>query len=59
VIRFVDSKELLNKYAFVLEPVSKEDKDELMREGYFMSSRYKLEHPDNPDYGKYEQMWIK
>lgn len=59
MIRYVSSKEMINDYAFVLEPVSEEDKEELISKGYYASSRYRLENPDNPDYGKYEQMWFK
>lgn len=58
-IRYESSDFLVNKYAFVLEPVSEEDEKELERNRYHMYSRYRLENPENPNYGKYEQMWFR
>ncbi len=58
MIRYLESKNLINKYAFVVEPTEKE-KRELVEKGYTFYSRAVIQTKDSLDYGKIEEIWIK
>ena len=50
---------LQNEYVFVIEPVEREETDKLIQRGFVLWKREKISDKDSPDYGKYEQMWVK
>lgn len=58
MIRYLESENLINKYAFVIEPTEKE-KRELIENGYQFFRSNKIQNLDNLDYGKIEEIWIK
>lgn len=58
MIKYLETKNLINKYAFVVEPTEKE-KRELVEKGYTFYSRAVIQTKDSLDYGKVEEIWIK
>lgn len=58
MIRYLESENLINKYAFVVEPTEQE-KRELVGKGYTFFSRAIIQTKDSIDYGKIEEIWIK
>ena len=41
------------------ECVEQEEKEKLIQRGFVLWKREKISDKDSPDYGKYEQMWVK
>lgn len=58
MIRYESSSEMVNDYAFVVDPTS-EDENQLKDSGYFHFSSYTVMRENDPDYGKREEMWIR
>lgn len=58
MIRYESSEEMVNDYAFVINPTS-EDEKELKDSGYCPFSSYTVMREDDPDFGKREEMWIR
>ena len=50
---------LANEYVFVIEPVEREETEKLIQRGFVLWKREKISDKDSPDYGKYEQMWVR
>ena len=50
---------LANEYVFVIEPIEHEETEKLIQRGFVFWKREKISDKDSPDYGKYEQMWVK
>ena len=58
MIEYPDWKNMKNEYAFVTQPTPEEEQ-ELMSKGFTYFSGRKIEDPNNKDYGKYREMWIR
>ena len=58
MIRYIISQNLLNMYAFVIEPTA-EEKKELIEKGFSYFSNYTIKNEEDNNNGKKEEMWIK